>query len=75
MHLFVLFLGLLWAATTFFVMAKQFTKPAGRSADDTRNFLAGKYVSAITIFHTLSLTPSPTGHTVPKEKEGRRGRR
>ena len=75
MRLIVLFVGLLWAAITSHVMAKQATKPAGRSPDDTRNFLAGKYVSAITIFHTLSLTPSPTGHTVPKEKEGRCGRR
>jgi hypothetical protein len=50
MRLIVLFLGLLWAAITSHVMAKQATKPAGRSADDTRNSVAVKYVSKIPIF-------------------------
>ena len=53
MRLLVLFLGLLWAATTSHVMAKRATKPAGRSAGDPRNSLAVKYVSEIPPFHVL----------------------
>ena len=83
MRLFGLFLDLLWASITSHVMAKQSSKPAGRSANDTRNYLAVKYVSESLFFiccqHCYlsvvnTLTPSPTGHTAPKEKEGR-GRR
>ena len=50
MSLCVLFLGPLWVATISHVMAKQATKPVGRSSDDARNSLAVNYVRKIPIF-------------------------
>jgi len=53
MRLLVLFLGLLFAASSSPIMAKQATKSAGRPVVDARSSLAVKLVSKNTIFVSL----------------------
>ena len=59
MSLWVLFLGLLFGASTYQVMDKQATKSAGRPVADNRNSEAVKFVSNFPHFDEFSCFCGP----------------
>jgi hypothetical protein len=75
MRLPVLFLGILFAACSSLIMAKQATKSAGRPAVDARSSIAVKYVSKNIIFVSLCVVSMAHTRQVMQGKTRRRQKR